>query len=165
MTAAEFAAYIGAAAWLPQIAAWIYRVLAKPKITIVPDRYADVGFTSYGPIFNIRMAFTADRKGAIIDGFELDLRHADGDVRTLRWSGLSETFSEITDAMGNRQIVGRDQTPIALKIWTESLVEKIVRFQEPRYHETVRPALFAPRRSIQFLETKGNLRLCFGDPF
>lgn len=137
----EIAAYIGAAAWLPQIATWIYRKFVQPVVTIVPDKYAEVGFTSFGPIFNVRMAFSAENKALIVDGLELLLRHSDGDVRTLRWSGLSETFSEITDAAGNRQVVSRDQTAIALKVGTESLIEKFVRFQEPRYHETDRPVM------------------------
>lgn len=156
MTNAEFAAYlaayIGAGAWLPQIAAWVYRFFVTPRLSIVPDRYAEVGFTSYGPIFNLRMAFACDRKDAIIDGFELVLRHSDGDTRTFRWAGLSETFSEIRDDAGNRQVVGRDQTPIALKIGTESLVEKFVRFQEPRYHESDRPALTALVAQFNFLK-------------
>jgi hypothetical protein len=141
-TSEEIAAYIGAAAWLPQIATWIYRYFVQPVVTIIPDKYAEVGFTTYGPIFNVRMALSADHKDSIIDGFELLLRHSDGDARTLRWAGLGETFSEISDAAGRRQqVISRDQTPIALKIGTESLIEKFVRFQEPRYHETDRPVL------------------------
>jgi hypothetical protein len=139
MTPTEIVAYIGAAAWLPQIATWIYRKVVQPVVTIVPDKYAEVGFTSFGPIFNMRMAFSTENKNVIVDGFELLLRHSDGDTYTLRWAGLNETFSEITDAAGNRQVIGRDQTPIALKIGTESLIEKFVRFQEPRYHEKDRP--------------------------
>lgn len=141
MTPTEIAAYIGATAWLPQIATWIYRRVVQPIVTIVPDKYAEVGFTSYGPIFNMRMAFSVENKDIIIDGFELLLRHSDGDTYTLRWAGLKETFSEIIDASGNRQVIERDQTPIALKIGTESLIEKFVRFQEPRYHETDRPVI------------------------
>lgn len=156
MTAAELAGYIGAAAWLPHIAFWAYRGFIRPVITVVPDRYAEVGFTSYGPIFNVRMAIAADRKDAIVDGFELMLRHSDGDAHTLRWSGLRETFSEIEDAAGNRQTVSRDQTPIALKIGTESLVEKIVRFQEPRYHEAVRPAQTNLVAHFSFLKRGGD---------
>ena len=52
----EIAAYIGAAAWLPQIAAWIYRSVIKPKLRVIPNQFAEVGFTTYGPIFNVRMA-------------------------------------------------------------------------------------------------------------
>lgn len=147
----EIAAYIGAAAWLPQIATWIYRSLTKPTVTLVPDKFAEVGFTSYGPIFNLRMMLSSENKSLVIDGFELVLRHSDGDVHTLRWSGLLETFSEITDSAGNRQVVSRDQTPIALKIGTESLSEKFIRFQEPRFHEIDRPATLDLVAHVNFL--------------
>jgi hypothetical protein len=98
------------------------------------------------------MAFASDRKDAIVDDFELVLRHADGDTRTLRWSGLREDFSEIRDDAGNRAMVSREQNPIALKIGKESLVEKFVRFQEPRYHETVRPAFSSLQTQFNFLK-------------
>lgn len=152
MTPAEIAAYIGAAAWLPQIVSWIYRRFVTPFVTIVPERYAEVGFTSYGPIFNVRMAFSADRKDVVIDGFGLVVTHDDGDSRTLRWAGLSETFSEIRDEAGNRQIISKDQVPIAIKVGTASLVEKFVRFQEPRYHEATRPQLQALAAHFKYLK-------------
>jgi hypothetical protein len=157
MNAADIAAYIGAAAWLPQIGGWIHGHFVAPLITIIPATEAEIGFTTYGPIFNIRMAMSSDRKDAIIDGFELTLRHADGESRTLRWSGLYETFSEISDAAGNTQVVrSRDQEPIALKIGTESLVEKFVRFQEPRYHETLRPLLTNLIAHFNFVKESGD---------
>ncbi|WP_156392392.1 MULTISPECIES: hypothetical protein [unclassified Roseateles] len=137
----EIAAYIGAAAWLPQIASWIYRRVVRPSVRIVPNQYAEAGFTSLGPICNLRMAILVDNKDVVIDGMEMVLRHEDGDSRILRWAGLGETFSEITDAAGNKQVVSRDQSPIAIKVGTESLLEKFVRFQEPRYHEGDRPLI------------------------
>lgn len=137
----EIAAYIGAAAWLPQIATWIYRRFVRSSIRLVPNQYAEAGFTSLGPIFNLRMAFFVENKDIVVDSMEMVLRHHDGDTRSLRWAGLGETFSEITDSAGNKQIVSRDQSPIAIKIGTESLLEKFVRFQEPRYHESDRPLI------------------------
>lgn len=148
----EIAAYIGAAAWLPQIATWIYRKAIEPSIRIMPNQYAEVGFTSFGPIFNVRLAFSAENKDAIVDGIEMLVRHQDGESRTLRWAGLGETFSEITDTAGNRQIIGRDQSPIAIKIGTQSLLEKFVRFQEPRYHEADRPVTQALAAQFNFLK-------------
>jgi len=143
MNAVEIAAYIGAGAWLPQVATWVYKAIVRPVVTLVPEPTAQVGFTSYGPIFNLQLALGSERSDALIDGIELLIRHNDGEGRTFRWSGLNETFSEVRDVTGNRQqIVGRDQIPIALKIGTTSLVEKFVRFQEPRYHESDR-SLFA----------------------
>lgn len=131
----EIAAYIGAAAWLPQIAVWLYRAIVKPKLRVVPDQFAEVGFTALGPIFNVRMAFLVENRDLIIDDLELVARHEDGESRTFRWAGLGETFSEITDSSGNRQIVSRDQSPIALKVVVQALLEKTVRFQEPRFHQ------------------------------
>lgn len=148
----EIAAYIGAAAWLPQIATWVYRRFVRPSVRLVPNQYAEAGFTSYGPIFNLRMAFSVENKDLIIDSMELVLRHQDGDSRVLRWAGLGETFSEITDSAGNKQIVGRDQSPIAMKIGTQSLLEKFVRFQEPRYHESDRPLIQALVAHFNFLK-------------
>jgi hypothetical protein len=155
MKSTDIIALIGAAAWLPQIATWIYRAFVNSVITIVPDQHAEVGFTSLGPIFNVRMAISADRKDAIIDGFELQLQHEDGESRVFRWVGLSETFSEITDNSGNRQVVSKDQVPIALKIGTESLIEKHVRFQEPRYHESIRPLVLNLIAHVNYLKRTG----------
>jgi hypothetical protein len=80
------------------------------------------------------MALTSDRKSAIIDKFEVTLKHQDGEGRALAWAGMSETFSEITDPLGNRQIVARE-TNIAFKIAPDVLLERFVRFQEPRFAE------------------------------
>lgn len=153
MNATEIAAYIGAAAWLPQIAAWIYRSVVRPVVTLVPEETVQIGFTSYGPIFNLQLALASSRVDAIIDGIHLLVRHADGESRSFRWYGLNETFSEVRDMTGNRQqTVGRDQIPIALKIGTASLVEKFVRFQVPRYHEVDRQLIAALLAHFNYLK-------------
>lgn len=141
MKTEEIAAYVGAAAWLPQIAGIIYRRIVQPEVSITPGQYGEAGFTSFGPIFNLQLLFSVEKKDIVLDGLEMILQHTDGDLHILRWAGIGETFSEITDAAGNRQIVKRDQTPIAIKIGTESLIEKFVRFQEPKYHEIDRPMM------------------------
>lgn len=92
----------------------------------------------------------------MIDDFQLVFRHSDGETRLFRWSGLNETFSEIRDTAGNRQVVSRDQIPIALKIGTESLIEKLVRFQEPRYNEGVRPSYLNLLAHFSFLKHANN---------
>lgn len=134
MNPEEIAAYICATAWLPQIVAWTYQTVVKTRLRIIPEQMTEVGFTNLGPIFNARMAFFVENRDLIIDGIDLVVRHEGGEERLFRWAGLGETFSEITDAEGNRQIVSKDQTPIAIKIVTRSLLEKFVRFQEPRFH-------------------------------
>lgn len=114
--------------------------MGKTGRSIVPARTAQVGFTRLGPIFNLNMALTSDRKSAIIESFDATLKHQDGESRSLAWAGMSETFSEITDPLGNRQVVARE-TSVAFKIAPDVLLEKFVRFQEPRFIEQTRGAI------------------------
>ena len=139
ITGTEIAAYVGAAAWLPPIAYWIHGWLVKPVVQIVPERQIELGFTTFGPIFNVRVALSARRKDAVIDRMWIELRHEGGELRRLTWTGMRETFSEITDAAGNRQLVEKDQPAIALKVGTALLTEKFVRFQDLRFHKGLRP--------------------------
>lgn len=150
----EIAAYIGAAAWLPQILVLIYLATIKPKLRIIPDQTAEVGFTSFGPIFNVRMAFFVEKRDLIIDGIDLLVRHEGGEVREFRWAGIGETFSEITDSAGHKQIISKHQTPIAIKVVTQSLVDKFVRFQEPRFHDADGSTTRALVSHFNFLKQK-----------
>lgn len=134
MTAAELAAYIGATAWLPQIGTWFYKWLSTPLLTILPERSVEIGFTSFGPIFNLRLALSADRKDIVLDDFVVELVHQDGEKHTLRWVGMREDVAQTQDASGTQQgRITKEQVPIALKISTVVLVEKFMRFQEPRF--------------------------------
>jgi len=133
MNPADIAAYIGAAAWLPQIGSYIYQNFIKPKILIVPEKQVEIGFTSFGPIFNIRLALSAEHKDVVIDSLELAISHEGGEMNSLSWIGLRETLSEISDSSGTRAMIEKEQPAIALKLNTISLVEKLVRFQNLRH--------------------------------
>lgn len=104
--------------------------------------------------FNVRMAFLVENRDLIVDGLDLSLRHEDGETRSFRWAGLGETFSEITDSSGNRQIVSKDQSPTAIKVVVQSLLEKFVRFQEPRFHQVDGEKTRALVAQFNFLKQK-----------
>lgn len=138
-TAADIAAWIGAAAWLPQIASWVHARFVRPLVRIMPDRSVSVGFTGYGPIFNVRVAIASERRDAILDKIAVTLRHEGGDQHELAWVSHREKFSQITDNQGNYQVVERDQPAIALQVHTAILAEKFILFQEPSFREKARP--------------------------
>ena len=135
MTPAEFAAYIGAAAWLPQIASLLYRWLRKPVLTIVPEPEPELGFTSKGIICNLRLAFIAEHEDLILDDLALDVVHEDGEQRVLRWAGAKEDLGETRDAAGVKQGQLTKEHPLtALGVATAGpMTERFVLFQEPRY--------------------------------
>src|SRR6266704_1317610 len=100
MKASDLAAYIGAAAWLPIVLVWAYRIFVIPKVTIVSGEVPEIGFTTFGPIINIRMAISATRKPTIIDSLGFKLSHEDGSTRTFHWAGMTEDLSQIIDVSG-----------------------------------------------------------------
>lgn len=158
MSTAELAAYIGAAAWLPQIVSWLWRRLAVPQVTIIAAPSFELGFTRLGPIFNTRLAFSAEWQDALVDRLDVKLQHEEGEEHRLRWAGMSEHLSEITDAAGNRQVVSREQDPIAFQIGQKGILEKFVRFQEPRFWEKLREPFELFGRLAAFLrEQEGEL--------
>ena len=135
MTLGEIAAYIGAAAWLPQIINIFYKYLTKPKIRVFFNNTAEISYTSFGPILNIRMGVLAEKKSLLLEDISLEIRHSDGDIHFLKWAGITEIHSEISDQNGNKQVISKEQPPIALKLFQDLLTEKFIKFQEPKYHE------------------------------
>lgn len=135
MTPGEIAAYIGAAAWLPQILNIFYKYLTKPKLKVFFNNTAEISYTSFGPILNIRMGILSEKKSLLLEDISLEVRHSDGDIHYLNWAGITEIHSEISDQNGNKQIISKDQPPIALKLFQDLLTEKFIKFQEPKYHE------------------------------
>ena len=139
-TPTEIVAYIGAAAWLPQIAVVIYKATIKPTVTIVPEKSADIGFTTNGPIFNLRLAVSSAKKDTIIDHVGVSIQHQNGDTHEFAWAGMKETFSEIKDRSGNTQFVEKEFSPIALVLNRLGLVERFFRFQDPTFHKETKEA-------------------------
>jgi hypothetical protein len=154
MTSTDIIALVGAAAWLPQIATWIYRAAIRPRIRIIPDKHVEIGFTTFGPIFNLRVGFSAERKDAIVDGISVELTHESGATHRLDWSGMLENFSQIIGPAGIRQSVERESPPIAIKLSTITLQEKLIRFQESRFHDSKRPLESAVFNHLNYLRSR-----------
>ncbi|HAT3892528.1 hypothetical protein SC404_14265 [Legionella pneumophila serogroup 1] len=137
MTSTEVVAYLGALAWAPQLMQWGYNFYTKPCIRVIPDRAAQVGYTIFGPIFNLRLSIDVSKKDTIIDFIGVQLKHESGASYDFEWMGMNEVFSEVittgVNSNGGNQIVQKDVSPIAIKVSSISLVEKFFRFQEKKY--------------------------------
>jgi hypothetical protein len=155
----DIAAYIGAAAWVPQIVTWVYQALSKPVVNIVPEQFAHVSFSTWGPGLSFRMAFFVENRDLIVDGIEVLVRHQGGDTRRFRWTGVNESISEITDAAGNKQTVSRDQYPIAIKISTQAMLERYVRFNDASYNDDTKLQWEAFVKQLAFLQQKRSTSL------
>jgi hypothetical protein len=127
---------IGAFAWLPQIIKWIKEYFKKPKLTIVSGEQIEIGFTSFGPIINLSLAFLSETKKALIHKLVLELVHENNDTQKFSWVWFEEILYSM-DLPDLQQInTKRNQNAIAVKIGIDELIEKKIGFQQNTFkHE------------------------------
>lgn len=133
MNSTEIVAYLGAMAWIPQVIKWIYKIFTKPLITVIPEKFISIGFTSWGPIFNLRLSINVDRKDTFVDFIGVKLVHEDGSTHFLEWAGMTEFFSEVKNDKGESQTIQRDVVPISIKLSTLSMIERHFRFLDASF--------------------------------
>jgi len=134
----DWAAIIGAASWVPQVTGWVSRKLTRPALRVIPSSFPEIGYTGFGPIFNLSCAISAEKKDAIIERVTAILEHERGQKMDLTWVQLSETFSEFRGSPGQSELVGKSQAAIALKISTLLLAEKVIGFNDLAFQAAVR---------------------------
>src|SRR5262245_24513850 len=133
MTVFDWIACIGAGAWIPVVARGIHAATVRASVLIVPDARAEVGFTTFGPMLNLRIAFSASKKDVLLARLGFMLEHQDGDRHDFTWVGMNENLGEISDLAGNRQFIQKEQSAIAIRLPTDALVERFVRFHDERF--------------------------------
>jgi hypothetical protein len=85
-----------------------YKTLTKPVVTITPEKNVSIGFTVFGPIFNLRLSINVDRKDTLVDFIGVKVVHESGAAHCFEWAGMSEFFSEVKNNKGesNMKITG-----------------------------------------------------------
>lgn len=150
----EWVAIVGAAAWIPQVLGWVVRKLAVPSLRLVPSNAPEIGYTSFGPIFNLTCAISAEKKDAIIERITCTLKHERGQTLSLRWTTLNETFSQVTGPQGMSE-VSKSQSAIALKVGTLVLAEKRIGFNDLMFQQEVQKSASVVFEKLVFLRTNG----------
>lgn len=143
MTAFDWIAVVGAAAWLPQVIGWVARRFTVPRLRVIPGPSPEIGYTTFGPIFNLPCAISAERKDAVIERVTANVTHEHGQQIHFRWASLSETFSQLKNSEGVAAEFARTQTAVALKVSTLVLTEKLVAMQDPTFERGYRPLVTA----------------------
>lgn len=133
MSTTDIVAYLGAAAWIPQIIGWFYNLFTKPVVTIIPEKAVSIGYTTFGPIFNLRLSINVDKKDTLVDFLGVEICHENGAKHNFEWIGMTEFFSEVKNNSGENQIIQRDIIPISIKLNTLSLTERFFRFQDSAF--------------------------------
>ena len=133
MSPADIAAWIGAAAWFPQITKWIYEAWAKPKLRIVPAATVMLTHSNFGTTVQLTASLSTDRRDALIERIGLTISHELGEKRHLVWVLISEFGQQLTAPTGEVMNFGRSQPATAIKIASEQLTDRQILLQDPNF--------------------------------
>jgi hypothetical protein len=156
LTGTDWAAIVGAAAWLPQIGSWVRDYLQKPKPRLFVAGAPEVGYSILGPILNLSCAFATDRVDAVVERMRATIRHQSGATVEMRWIGLLETLSELQSSSGETETARKAQIVLALKVGVKELTERTVRFNDLSFQASgtqLWRQLEARREAVRRIET------------
>jgi PAS domain-containing protein len=153
MSTADIVAYIGAAAWLPQIGQWVYQFWTRPRLRVVPSAAIGITFTPAGPLVQLTCSINTDRRDTLIERMEIEVRHEQGEKRTFLWLFVSEFNQQLTAPTGEVLNFGRNQPATAIKLSTQSLSDRVILFQDVQSSKASRETIENLMDQYRFLKT------------
>lgn len=136
MTLTDFLAIIGALSWLYPLIMWLDKRLTKTQLEIINHKQLQIGYSSFGPIINIDLAFSATKEDAFVKEISIILKHESNQTENFKWEWFEENLMEIQmPDTGGIVPYKKNQKAVALKVLTNTLTEKKVGFQKPVFHD------------------------------
>ena len=123
----KITAVLGALAWMPQIIKWIVSWLRKPKLNIICDNEAQVGYIAFGSVLNVNLSFISKHKSSLVENMELIIKDNNNSTYNLNWAWYGETYYELKAPFASATM-GKQQKAIAFVSYRDALVEKLVGF-------------------------------------
>lgn len=158
MKSFEFAAILGALAWLPHLVKLIKGLITTPEIRIITERTAEIGYTTYGPIFNTRIAFATKHRNIVISSIKIRLKHESGEERIFSWQGIVQRLGEMRSyEHGSILPWKKEQSVLAIKLNEKEVEERLIRFHEDDYHTDKEIHEAKVSKKLTYLQEKGEL--------
>lgn len=134
MSIIEISAILGALAWIPHLFKIIKGLVTTPEIRLLPQKNVELGFTVFGPIFNLRIAFATKHRDIVVSSVNIKLRHEGGDERNFSWQGIIQTMGAFRNYEGATIPWEKENSVLAIKLNEKEVEERLIRFQEENYH-------------------------------
>ena len=151
----DILAILGALAWLPFLIKVIRDILIIPEVRIITQRSAEIGFTTFGPIFNTRIAFAVSHKDLVISSIKIKLKHESGEIKIFSWQGIIQRLGEMRVYEGSSIPWEKEQSVLAIKLNQKEVEERLIRFQEDDYHAKKDEYDIKSMKKLAYLQEKG----------
>jgi len=112
----DWLAILGALAWTPHLIGILNSWLTKSKIRIITQKNVEIGFTTFGQIFNLRLAFAVENKDIVITDLKVKLRHESGEEKTFEWQGITQQIGKMTMPDSGVMQQEKEHSVLAIKL-------------------------------------------------
>ena len=122
----DWIAILGALAWTPHLVGIVKNWLTKSKVRIITQREVEIGFATYGPIFNLRLAFSVENKDIVISDLKIRVTHESGEERIFEWQGITQHMGKMTLPDASAMPFEKEQSVLAIKLNETFLREPVM---------------------------------------
>ncbi|RLT96733.1 hypothetical protein [Ketobacter sp.] len=125
----DWIAILGALAWTPHLISVIRSYLTKSEVRIITQKTAEIGFTSLGPILNMRVAFSVKNHDIVVSNFRIRLKHESGEEKLFEWQGIRQSLGKMDTADGPIPYE-KENSVLAIKLNLKEIEERLIQCQE-----------------------------------
>lgn len=135
MSLIDLAAIVGALAWIPPIFVAVRAWVTRPEIRVITQPAPEIGFTTFGPILNLRVALTVTHKDIVITGIKLQVTHESGEEAIFSWRGIVQRMGTMNYPQVGAVPFEKESSVLAMKVSQKDVEERFIRFQNLEYLE------------------------------
>ncbi len=161
MKGIDWIAIFGALAWTPHLVGLFKTLFLKSKVRIIAEKKILIGFTTAGPILNIRLAFAAENQDIVVSDIKIRLIHHSGEERLLEWQGIKQHIVKmITPDLGEMPYeYEKEHSVLAVKLNQKDITEKYIRFQDPKFITSKRKYMKEATKKMEYLKAEKKHKL------
>lgn len=126
-------AILGALAWTPHLISLIKNIVTIPEVRIITGKRGEIGFSTFGPIFNLRLAFAVKYHDIVISDLKIRLIHESGEEKLFEWQGMRQQLSTMTTPDGGIMPNEKEHSVLAIKLNQHTIEERFIQCQETAF--------------------------------
>jgi len=157
MTIIDWVAVVGALAWTPPVFKYVKDVMTKPEVRIIAQPSTEIGFTTVGSIFNLRIALTVKNHDVVLTGIRLQIRHESGEIRIFQWQAVVQKMGQMNYPQVGAVPFEKESGVLAIKILEKDIEERFIRFQEVSFINSKFEIEQKALKKLAYLKQKGEV--------
>lgn len=151
----EGAAILGAMAWLPHLIKLVKSIVTRPEVRIIVQSTVEIGYTTLGPILNLRIAFSVRHRDLVISSIKIRLKHESGEEKVLSWKGIVQRLAQMhTQEVGTIPFE-KELSVLAIKLTPKEVEERLIRYHEEDYYTNKEAYESKSAKKLSYLKEKG----------